>query len=160
MSTYSTSITNGITLTNFASQNPVTITHTGTLAPPSANAMGVHGTGPLGIYDRNTAATVVNAGIISGNPTADAGIILVVGGSVTNQMSRRKFSQHQGWFERRAPSRAGRCVPGFHRPNVGGVRLRAADRHWAGPGGGAGFSGGVRSTGAPHRSSHAVSRSA
>jgi hypothetical protein len=103
---YSTSSATGITLTNFASQNPVTITPTGTLAPPGTFAVGIEGTGTfawtidnfglistpgsgaLGIYLQGGGLVTNEAhGVIRANPTSGVGVIVYGGGSVTNQTS-------------------------------------------------------------------------
>jgi T5SS/PEP-CTERM-associated repeat protein len=41
--------------------------------------------GFLGIYARNSVATIVNVGTITGNPTSGFGVVLISGGAVTNQ---------------------------------------------------------------------------
>ena len=106
MAIYSTSSASGITLTNFASQNPVTITSTGTLAPPGTYAVGIEGTGTfawtidnfglistpgsgaLGIYLQDGGSVTNQAlGVISANPTSGIGVVLYGSGAVTNQAS-------------------------------------------------------------------------
>ena len=48
-----------------------------------------------------------------------------------------EFSGYAGRLQLREPSRADAAVSGFLGADVGGVRLRAADRHGTGTGGGA-----------------------
>jgi T5SS/PEP-CTERM-associated repeat protein len=89
-----------------ASQNPLTITNTGTLAPPGANELGVYGTGTfpwtiinfglitakgagaIGIYLLGDGSITNQAsGAIRANPTSGVGIVFEGGGAVTNQMT-------------------------------------------------------------------------
>ncbi len=55
-----------------------------------------------------------------------------------------EFSGYQGRAELPGSFQGGAVVSGLHRADVGGVRLRAAGRDWAGTGGGAGARGGGR----------------
>lgn len=96
-SPYTTSSATGITLTNHTTQNPVSITSTGTISPGYGNA--IYADAAYGWQITNNgllqgvtsgiellgASTITNTGSIGG--TSQAGIALLGGGHLTNQGS-------------------------------------------------------------------------
>lgn len=90
MATYSTSSASGIYLNTFASQNPVTITNTGTVAPNGTDAVGVFGYGP------SSAWTIINYGVVNAAGSNSVGIYLQGGGAITNHSGGTISNQSGG----------------------------------------------------------------
>jgi hypothetical protein len=79
LATYSTSSASGIYLNTFASQNPVTITNTGTVAPNGTDAVGVFG------YGTSSAWTIISYAVVNAAGSNSVGIYLLGSGAITNR---------------------------------------------------------------------------